>query len=1504
MTSEKKPEQQGPDNVVPETTLREDFGKVVDKAKDTVNPKTMAVEAGATASGLNGALDALKTAKGGAEAQKELDKEPVRRDADAAETDSQGPTQPAASPTAPDKRKASLYAMDDGSGGTADGAIGGPAPVGSAPDQGFGASTPSKPKKPDQHDNSKQSKTPGSRLRNGSAKGLDAAGKRVGAKDAGKFVRGSDSDGSRTGDVKSAASGAASGAKIGAAFAGVGAVPGALVGGAIQGMKTKRGRRAILGIGILPLLPVLLLFGVALLLVVSMLISSANIGAMSTQDAGAAIEVASADGVPYSLQGAYQDSASHAHVPWEILAATVYVQGGQPSDEEQPSLEENEVKEALKKNSTVGPFKILAKDAEKSAKKHGVGFDLANMPSLRPSSDFVASTLHQLLRDEVSGTSIDDKIETFSLNIGVVLGPKDDDEETGGDQARYIDGDDPSGNDLGTDTYGTGGSDDYAVLREVFIAAIGRLPVEDAATNASRIYDIAMMWHLGRSVRCNVNTASGAPIEGGWANPLVGPISSKYGMRLHPVHGVYKLHDGTDISQTTGTPVYAASSGTVTVGGADAGWGGPHTVLIDHGNGIKTVYGHLSASDVTSGASVSAGQLIGKVGSLGYSTGPHLHYTVRQNDKPVDPVPFMKERGIELGVTPSDQVVGGSEGVAGDNISGGGGEVGDGNSLPASVPGGTSTAVTGSITITQANIKQSGGMAAYNASIPTVLARQPDFVSLNEMAQRSMKTILSKAPGYDGFRSTFPPDPGQRGNENGAVILWKKDTWTPIAKGRIKIVDDDHVMFRGSVKVWDRYAQWVLMERSDGAIVGFIATHHMTNPAYGGPNKPKRQRQYAEGMDKLIGLINVLNQHGPVFMAGDMNTRAAQSNTDWAAIPKMKAIGYQWASHSVDFVFGPPGVTKIGDWNGPMASDHNWVTGKWSMNGVKAGSPLTQTGTVASLPQTWTGKNSLGEEITLERKQLEYAAAIVAKANEMGLGDNAAIVALMTVFVESHFKIYANDGSDTANIGHAGMTAEHLRVAATSMNLPHDAVGSDHDSVGLFQQRYSWGSVPDRMDPDKSAGFFYERLTSKAGWETMPKGNAAQAVQVSAFPDRYAVWETPATELLTLVKGADFGSGDECATMSGTSMDGYTIATLNVLGFNHTAGEGGRRGYESGEIRFPKAMAALDDAGVSVAALQEMHPQDQTRFRADFADEWGSAEGSQDFVIWRKSEWRQVQMQKVMTTYFGGHKRAQPFVLLEQIATGEKIWFMGIHNPANARGPGLKWRVQALAAEKAAIESVKDDGYPVFIAGDFNDVHDGKQMAQCVLTPMMTNVFGEGGPGTCGKPKGAAAVDHIFHMNAPAVGDAKVDKSVIDEKVTDHPLVTAVVGDSSASGNKAVEWALRQVGKGYSQAQDLRLGPTHYDCSGLVYMAWKQAGITLPKTSAAQAEFGTQIDRDELQPGDLIFYRSPVSHVSMYIGERNGTPMMVHAANPSKGVEIVPLSYMAAEEVGYRRVAN
>ncbi len=148
------------------------------------------------------------------------------------------------------------------------------------------------------------------------------------------------------------------------------------------------------------------------------------------------------------------------------------------------------------------------------------------------------------------------------------------------------------------------------------------------------------------------------------------------------------------------------------------------------------------------------------------------------------------------------------------------------------------------------------------------------------------------------------------------------------------------------------------------------------------------------------------------------------------------------------------------------------------------------------------------------------------------------------------------------------------------------------------------------------------------------------------------------------------------------------------------------------------------------------------------------------------------------------------------------------------------------------------------------------------------------------------------------------DKAEIDKKASEAKALLGRLQDRAAAASRstertpipsnvpvsgragaAVNYALAQVGDAYVYGAS---GPNAYDCSGLTMMAWAQAGVSLPHSASAQMGYGTPVSQSDLQPGDLVFYYSPVHHVGVYIG--NGK--IVHAANPGAGVEVSPVFSM------------
>jgi murein DD-endopeptidase MepM/ murein hydrolase activator NlpD len=130
-----------------------------------------------------------------------------------------------------------------------------------------------------------------------------------------------------------------------------------------------------------------------------------------------------------------------------------------------------------------------------------------------------------------------------------------------------------------------------------------------------------------------------ARTSGKMLTPSLGPITSDFGSRFHPVLGYSRFHAGTDFGAEHGSPIQAAETGVVIFAGWYGGYG--NAVILDHGGGLTTLYAHASRLDVAEGQTVKKGDVIAAIGTTGLSTGPHLHFEVRQQGEPVDPMAFL-----------------------------------------------------------------------------------------------------------------------------------------------------------------------------------------------------------------------------------------------------------------------------------------------------------------------------------------------------------------------------------------------------------------------------------------------------------------------------------------------------------------------------------------------------------------------------------------------------------------------------------------------------------------------------------------------------------------------------------------------------------------------------------------------------------------------------------------------------------------------------------------------
>ena len=139
--------------------------------------------------------------------------------------------------------------------------------------------------------------------------------------------------------------------------------------------------------------------------------------------------------------------------------------------------------------------------------------------------------------------------------------------------------------------------------------------------------------------RAELEARLGQITEAGWVLPSPGTITSLFGPRLHPILGYVRMHNGVDFNCWTGDPIRAATDGIVITAEYYGGYG--YTIIIQHANSISTLYAHLSGFNSQVNDYVVAGEQVGVCGTTGLSTGPHLHFEVRQSGVPVNPAPYL-----------------------------------------------------------------------------------------------------------------------------------------------------------------------------------------------------------------------------------------------------------------------------------------------------------------------------------------------------------------------------------------------------------------------------------------------------------------------------------------------------------------------------------------------------------------------------------------------------------------------------------------------------------------------------------------------------------------------------------------------------------------------------------------------------------------------------------------------------------------------------------------------
>lgn len=276
--------------------------------------------------------------------------------------------------------------------------------------------------------------------------------------------------------------------------------------------------------------------------------------------------------------------------------------------------------------------------------------------------------------------------------------------------------------------------------------------------------------------------------------------------------------------------------------------------------------------------------------------------------------------------------------------------------------------------------------------------------------------------------------------------------------------------------------------------------------------------------------------------------------------------------------------------------------------GTVGGAGKSQNAEAACLPDAQLSVNVSGLKVDhvgpYKKQALTNAALIVAEAEKAKLPRRAAVIALMTAMQESRLLNYANDGSWKFPARTSVMTKAQWNkaraVVVKSLKLPHQAVGHDWDSVGLYQQRPSagWGTVEQIMNPSYAASTFYKRLKALEGWEGMSYNDAAQTIQRSATPNAYAKHQSDAEAIVTALAGVevtgDATASDSCeAKTTGVpvSKDGWVQPVKSFQALTGKFGDArGQYPHAGQDFAAPKntAILAAADGKVTRASCSDL----------------------------------------------------------------------------------------------------------------------------------------------------------------------------------------------------------------------------------------------------------------------------------------------------------------------------
>ncbi|WP_193606884.1 endonuclease/exonuclease/phosphatase family protein [Nocardioides lijunqiniae] len=293
---------------------------------------------------------------------------------------------------------------------------------------------------------------------------------------------------------------------------------------------------------------------------------------------------------------------------------------------------------------------------------------------------------------------------------------------------------------------------------------------------------------------------------------------------------------------------------------------------------------------------------------------------------------------------------------------------------------------------------------------------------------------------------------------------------------------------------------------------------------------------------------------------------------------------------------------------------------------------------------------------------------------------------------------------------------------------------------------------------------------------TSPRSGSAPAKDCGCPPSTLSPGtKAPSVEQLDTVMGS---RGFERVAAGRGKGPSFIVASFNVLGATHTRGPDRRKGYATAERRLPAQLDLLAAKDVSVAGLQEFQYPQVAQLRSRAGDTWSIYPGTQlgdwlsdNSIIWRTAQWTAVQTRTVEVPYFGNRMTPMPYVLLEHVASGRRVWFANFHNPADVAGDVRRLRARATRIESRLAARLGADGTPVIVTGDMND----REEFACPFaraTGMRSSDGVVNDASGCVLPR-RMEIDWIFGTRNLTFSHHVADRSTQDRKLSDHPLVSA-----------------------------------------------------------------------------------------------------------------------------------